>query len=298
MLIIKNKLLTMNATRLHIVAAAVVALVLIFGSSVVLMNVLAVNEVVYEQGFEVDTSGWLDGDQLAGFGQIDRAVSGTGNITSFAGEYHAKLLGADSGPQSEFDGFRSDWPGDWQTEIAVYLDPTVIAPGEGFDYAVGLNAPNGDQIEDYIFHVAHDASTGALLIGTSNNTTFTVRSDIETLDHYEITSAGWYILQHRFYDDAGSLTVDMNVLTASRMAEFSVPYNTDVNVPDAVGGNRYGWFATLAVAEGLSVDDQKLIIPAPEPQGKADCQKGRWEQFGFKNQGACIQFLNNGKDSR
>lgn len=282
----------------HLLTVAAVTLIILGGSSAILMNVLAVNEVVYEQGFETDIDGWSDGDQLDGFGSIERVISGINDIISYAGGYNALLVGADSGPQSEFDGFRSVWPGDWQTEVAVYLDPDKIQPGEGFDYAVSINAPNGDQKQDYIFHVAHDVSVGSLLVGTSNNTTFTVRTDIETLDNYEVTRAGWYILQHRFYDEGGVLSVDMNVLNASRIAEFSAPYTTSDAVPLEVGGNRYGWFATLVIAEGLSVDDQKLIIPAPDPQGKADCQKGMWEQFGFKNQGACMQFLNNGKDTR
>jgi len=35
-----------------------------------------------------------------------------------------------------------------------------------------------------------------------------------------------------------------------------------------------------------------------DPVTKADCQNGGWEDFGFKNQGQCIRFVNTGKDSR
>lgn len=35
-----------------------------------------------------------------------------------------------------------------------------------------------------------------------------------------------------------------------------------------------------------------------DPQTKADCKNGGWEQYGFANQGQCIKFVNTGKDSR
>ncbi|MEX2515132.1 MAG: hypothetical protein WD335_03315 [Candidatus Paceibacterota bacterium] len=34
------------------------------------------------------------------------------------------------------------------------------------------------------------------------------------------------------------------------------------------------------------------------PQTKEDCMKGGWEDYGFKNQGLCIKFVNTGMDSR
>lgn len=36
----------------------------------------------------------------------------------------------------------------------------------------------------------------------------------------------------------------------------------------------------------------------PDPTSKDECKKGGWQQFGFSNQGLCIQFVNTGKDSR
>lgn len=38
--------------------------------------------------------------------------------------------------------------------------------------------------------------------------------------------------------------------------------------------------------------------PDPDPQSKNDCKKGDWDQFGFKNQGQCVRFMETGKDSR
>lgn len=40
-------------------------------------------------------------------------------------------------------------------------------------------------------------------------------------------------------------------------------------------------------------------VPAPtEPEVRADCMDGGWEEYGFRNQGQCIRFVNTGQDSR
>jgi probable HAF family extracellular repeat protein len=36
----------------------------------------------------------------------------------------------------------------------------------------------------------------------------------------------------------------------------------------------------------------------PSPTTKAECKKGGWEAFGFRNQGQCIRLVESGKDSR
>ncbi len=36
----------------------------------------------------------------------------------------------------------------------------------------------------------------------------------------------------------------------------------------------------------------------PSPSSLADCQNGGWEDFGFVNQGACVSFLQTGRDTR
>ncbi|MFH5831223.1 hypothetical protein ACG2F4_06010 [Halalkalibaculum sp. DA3122] len=37
---------------------------------------------------------------------------------------------------------------------------------------------------------------------------------------------------------------------------------------------------------------------AVNPETRQECMKGGWEEFGFKNQGQCIRYVNTGKDSR
>jgi subtilisin-like proprotein convertase family protein len=49
-----------------------------------------------------------------------------------------------------------------------------------------------------------------------------------------------------------------------------------------------------------TMGDWSLIIEhAPlDPEVKDDCKKGGWVNYGFKNQGQCVRFVETGKDSR
>lgn len=40
------------------------------------------------------------------------------------------------------------------------------------------------------------------------------------------------------------------------------------------------------------------LVRVSDPQVKDDCKKDGWEQYGFKNQGQCVRFIETGKDSR
>lgn len=41
-----------------------------------------------------------------------------------------------------------------------------------------------------------------------------------------------------------------------------------------------------------------LTEPPSGPQTKDDCKNGGWADYGFKNQGQCVRFIETGKDSR
>jgi hypothetical protein len=224
--------------------------------------------LVWDQGFETDASGWFD-SASSWYGTVSRVPSGDGGILSSVGDWHAVMQGdSSSGPFSRFDGYRDTWPGSWSAEINVYLDPDWLA-GQGFDYSVAASGSDGAHQRDYIFHVTKDTSTGKLLVAGSNNTNFAPREDLETQNHYEVTSAGWYTLQHVFYESAGALAVDLNLLDAGGSVLFT---ETRVNaadlIPDEVGGNRYSWFTFINVDGGVAVDEHQLSIPVA-PTGKA-----------------------------
>jgi hypothetical protein len=240
-------------------------------------------KTVWDQGFEYDASGWFDNDDYSGYGYLNRVASGTGGIISSSGEYHALVEGfADDcpsynsapqcyyGPFSRFDGYRDSWLGTWKAEIDIYLDPTAWSSGQGFDYSVAANGSDGSHQRDYIFHVTKDTLTDKLLVAGSNNTTFSPREDLENINHYEVTTAGWYTLQHVFYESSGALAVDLNLLDSNDTVLFTeTRYNAADLIPDEVGGNRYSWFTHVTVPSGISVDNHQLIFPSSST-GKAN----------------------------
>jgi hypothetical protein len=57
----------------------------------------------------------------------------------------------------------------------------------------------------------------------------------------------------------------------------------------------------IACAEGETTDGPGAtfcIAIVNDPVNKDDCKNGGWDEYGFKNQGQCIRFVNTGKDSR
>lgn len=51
-------------------------------------------------------------------------------------------------------------------------------------------------------------------------------------------------------------------------------------------------------AEGDERFDWERVDVLADAQTKDDCKDGGWEDFGFRNQGQCIRFVNTGQDSR
>lgn len=247
----------------------------IFGfmcASAVFLSVLtpAGAATVFFQGFETDTSDWLDENDYAGYGTITRVASGTSGISSFAGSFHAVLtqtgpVGGESSPFTRFDGYRDTFPsGGMTSSAAVYLD-TGWAAGEGFDYSVAANGSDGNHERDFIFHVTQDTSSGKLLVAGSNNTNFDPREDLETLSNYEVTSSGWYIFEHQFNNNSGTLEVDLILRDAGGTALFTKTLSNPADlIPTVVGGNRYGWFTNIDIAGGIEVDSTMLqAVPVP-----------------------------------
>ena len=221
----------------------------------------ATNILVWDQGFEIDTAGWYDSNS-EWYGMITQVPSGDNGITSSAGSYHAIVEGdASSAPFTRFDGFRDSWLGSWTAKIDIYLDPNW-ASGEGFDYSVAATGSDGNHQRDYIFHVTKDTSTSKLLVAGSNNTNFAPREDLENINHYDVSTAGWYSFQHVFYESSGALAVDLNLLDSSDTVLFTeTRFDPADIIPDEVGGNRYGWFTFANISDGFAVDEHQLTMP-------------------------------------
>lgn len=216
--------------------------------------------VEFNQDFESTADGFFDGSN-GWDGTVTLVPSGTDGIDSPDGNQHAIFSEGGTGPFTRFDGYRADFPGEWVAEVKVYLD-IGWADGEGFDYSVASNGSDGAHQRDFIFHVAKDASEGALLVGGSNNSNnATPRADLETINHYEITSSGWYTLQHVFYESGGQLHVDLNLRDAGGALLWTETRTTALDAIDQIGGNRYGWFTTIDVAGGIAVDSVSLSVP-------------------------------------
>jgi hypothetical protein len=221
--------------------------------------------VYFHQGFENDADGWFDINS-GWYGEVTRVSTGTDGITSSTGDWHAIFEGDDvSAPFTRFDGYPvspsvDTWPGTWSAELDVYLDPDWDA-SQGFDYSVAANGSDGNHQRDFIFHVNKDASTGMLFVAGSNNTNFAPREDLESINSYEVTTAGWYTLQHVFYDNgSGELAVDLNLLESGGNVLFTETRTTPSDViATEIGGNRYGWFTFINVDGGIGVDEQEIF---------------------------------------
>jgi hypothetical protein len=211
----------------------------------------------FHQGFETGIEGWID-EKVAGseaYGRITRTASSNAP----EGSYIAIFEETTYGPFTRFDAYSDVWTGTWSAEVDIYLDPSMT-DGEGFDYSVAANGTDNQHQRDFIFHVSKDISVGALLVGGSNNSSnSTSRQDLETINHYEVTAAGWYTLQHVFRNEGGVLAVDLNLLDSNGNVLFTET-RTDGSdlIPSVVGGNRYGWFTFIDVTGGIMVDETKL----------------------------------------
>ena len=234
--------------------------------SVIAMLILVVNvasaATLWNQGFKINTSGWIDNDDDPGYGSIVRVASGTGGVVSASGSHHALVSGisGESGPFSRFDGYRSAWPGAWTAEINVYLDPAWPA-GVGFDYSVAATGTNGNHRRDFVFHVTKDTSEGKLLVSGSNGSNFTPREDLETQTHAEVTTVGWYTLQHVFRNNVGQLSVDLKLIDAGGTVLLTKTLSDASDlIPSVVGGNRYAWFTFVSDGLTVPVDDHQLCL--------------------------------------
>lgn len=246
----------------------------VFITSVILQRQASADvTVVYSNGFETDTTGW------AGSGTVSRVASGTNGIDAPTGSYFGVMNAAGtSGPNTQLGGYNSVWPGDWKAKIDVYLDPSW-EQGEGFIYSVAVNNLAGTFRRDFTFHagVINDESTGnvnklmvlADTVGAPlNDTTAHLRHVAsEPERRIEVAAAGWYTLQHHFLNVEGRLVVEVSLTDSEGDVAYS--YLVDVKHPpfigvddlisEHVGGNRYGWFTNINIADGVYVDNVQRL---------------------------------------
>ncbi|MEC5126218.1 Calx-beta domain-containing protein, partial [Verrucomicrobiales bacterium BCK34] len=210
------------------------------------------------EGFNTGPTSWS--------GSIAVVPSGTDGVPSLNGASHAVFTQTDeagglTGPFTRFDGYRSDLGGGIATEVSIYLDPSSLTAGEGFEFSVASNRDSGGHLRDFVFHVTKDSSSGELLVGASNNANivpyFHPREDLEAINHAAIGSAGWYTFEHIFYENSGgSLDVEMNVFDSGDNLIFTEVRNNQNDTE--FGGNRYLWFTGIQVDKGIAIDQVSL----------------------------------------
>ena len=235
---------------------------------------LAALTPIYQNGFETDVAGWETPNRVA---------SGSGGITSASGGFHAtKAAGA--GDFTRWGGYNYGAGNavptvfqDYITKIDIYLDITGgWANNTRFDFSSAINKSDGTFMRDFIFNAGFyndtDGSPGSgtsrFVISASNNSqpgsAFAKNPGKSPI---AISTSGWYTFEHRFYDNAGVLAVEMSIKDASNSLINSWTLSNPADLIAGTGGNRYGWFdynqfSTLAFDNAsLSID----VAPVPEP---------------------------------
>ncbi|MBX7131169.1 MAG: hypothetical protein K1X67_00675 [Fimbriimonadaceae bacterium] len=199
---------------------------------------------------------------------LTRVLSGTGGILSRSGAAHG-LINSTSLPAPPNDwtgaftrlgGYSSTFGGGYTASLSVYInlsDPAVVANTYGWDLSTASNTQGGAHRRDFVFHTASNGS-GQVLVGASNNSNFTRRNDLGSINHYTITQSGWYTFEWVFRDQAGSLAVDLNLRNDSGVWLWSETRNDPSDlISTIVGGNRYMWFTFLEV-DTLAIDDTSV----------------------------------------
>lgn len=229
---------------------------------------------IHFEGFE--DAGWTQGSpSWANYsgGEIERVASGTDGITSSAGSAHAIVtnlssnnnvfgnptLGALS-PYTQFGGYSSSFGGGFTASLDIYLNPTAWVNDQGFDYSVAVSNQGGGHLRDFIAHVG--MVDDALLFNASNNSDWSFNAykleNENSGDYFTIADAGWYTLQHVFYDVGGLLSVDINLLDDGGGLLHSLTRSTSDDIATTVGGNRYGWLVYNNI-DRLAVDNTRLL---------------------------------------
>ena len=228
------------------------------------------------QDFETpNTNGW---DVFGGNFNATRVASGTHDIQSHTGNYHAEALGPlticdpllGGSAATDWGGYSRPFPvGGWTTDIWVYLDMAATTVNDTrFDWiASAVNRPDCEHRRDFAFNFGwyNDSGpygSGARFVVSGNTNTGRCHSDPRNpdMDPYTITTTGWYKLEGKFENNAGTLMVTLRVFDSTNpttaLHTWVISDATDT-IGTWVGGNRYGWFSSQEFPF-LAFDDTSL----------------------------------------
>jgi hypothetical protein len=222
---------------------------------------MAQADTLYSNGFETNTTDWSAG--------VTRVASGTGGVTSASGAFHGQAVagsftrwggynyGAGSVPTSFIE---------YSTSLSIYLDmDTSAANDTRFDYTSAISNSAGNHLRDFAFAGGfyNDGGNDRFVFSASNNTPGWPGNPDR--DPVTISTTGWYQFQHHFYDNAGVLAVDMNILDSMNNIVGSWTLSNPADLIAGVGGNRYGWLPNIGAGFGnLAIDNAMLsVVPLP-----------------------------------
>jgi hypothetical protein len=201
---------------------------------------------------------------------LTRVPSGTNGIASKSGAFHAvmdsSVLPAPpndfTGAFTRLGGYSSVFPATgFKASQDVFMnlsDPAVLADTYGWDLSCAASDQGGSFLRDFVFHSA--GSPGQILVGGSNNSNFTRRNDLGSINHYTITATGWYTFEWVFRNNGfGVLAVDLNLRNAGGGLLWTETRSDPSDlIATIVGGNRYMWFTFLEVNR-LAIDNTRLF---------------------------------------
>ena len=232
-------------------------------------------------GFEKDTNGWFDGDDRA----IVREPSGYSNgggygdgVNSAAGRWHARFPPLTActqqcdGPFTRWGGYNSTFPpGGYLTQLDIYMDVAWAGthPDTRFDWISAINKNDGTHLRDFVFNVGTtptgfvvQSSTNSMRSGANPYSPCPAPNQFNPPNTCRppasITASGWYTFRHTFRDNAGSLSVDFDIVqrsTGATVAHWTIFSDPSFPMPmSIVGGNRYGWFSNEEIPD-LAADN-------------------------------------------
>lgn len=235
------------------------------------------------EGFETDVVSWSVFG--AAFTPV-RVSSGTDGILSSEGSFHAKLnagsLATPTNAATNFGAYTNTFPtGGYVTSLDIYLDPAAITVNDSrFNYLAASSNSVGAHLRDFAFVIGGytdadltgpGAGTDRFIINGQNNSgrSSSFPKDLSK-SPVAVTATGWYTFEHKFYDNGGSLAVDLNLYDPADSLVSSWTLNNPADlIPAIVGGNRYGWVSANELPL-LAIDASSLsVVPEPATLGLA-----------------------------
>lgn len=238
------------------------------------LSVVSVVQADFSNGFETDIAGWFTPTRVA---------SGTGGITSASGSFHATTA-TNAGDFTRWGGYNygagNAVPTAFQkysTSVDIYLNVNGgWANDTRFDFSSAINNSAGTHLRDFAFTAGFyndatnpgPANANRFIISASNNAgrgnAYPANPGRNPI---AIATSGWYTFEHKFYDNAGVLAVDMNIYDSSNTSVGSWTLSDPTDLITGVGGNRYGWFVSNEFST-LAIDNSQLtvggaVVPAP-----------------------------------